>query len=49
MTEGGGSPIADAKKDKLKVQLDYFRALRNRKGETNIDITFLNGGVKTFT
>ena len=49
MTDGGGNPIADAKKDKLKVQLDYIRALRNRKDETNIDITFLNGGVKTFT
>jgi hypothetical protein len=47
--DGASNPITDARKDKLKVQLDYIRALRNRKDETNIDITFLNGGVKTFT
>ena len=44
-----GSGYSDQKKDKLKVQLDYIRALRNRKNDTNIDISFLNGGVKTFT
>ena len=44
-----GAAVTTSKKDKLKVQLDYIRALRNRKDETNIDITFLNGGVKTFT
>ena len=43
-----GSALTDAQKDKLKVQLDYIRALRNRKNATNIDISFLNGGVKTF-
>ena len=47
--DGAGIAITAARKDKLKVQLDYIRALRNRKDETNIDITFLNGGVKTFT
>ena len=43
-----GSTYTDKQKDKLKVQLDYIRALRNRKNDTNIDISFLNGGVKTF-
>jgi hypothetical protein len=46
---GGSISNLASKQDKLKVQLDYIRALRNRKDETNIDITFLNGGVKTFT
>jgi hypothetical protein len=50
-TDINGAAVTNlaSKKDKLKVQLDYIRALRNRKDETNIDITFLNGGVKTFT
>ena len=42
------SAYTPQQKDKLKVQLDYIRALRNRKNATNIDISFLNGGVKTF-
>ena len=42
-------PLTPEQKDKLKVQLDYIRALRNRKNDTSIDISFLNGGVKTFT
>jgi len=49
-TDINGAAVTNlaSKQDKLKVQLDYIRALRNRKDETNIDITFLNGGVKTF-